>query len=244
MLHSCSALLCYRKLSLIYLNNLILYDMISTLLKESIQTPEVKNNYMYPHINLLYGLFLELEEQAGEEFDDLFKIRELPRGTYLLNEGDVSTKFFYVKKGVLRSFQKRGKREMTMFFTFQNEFIDSYKSSTLKVPSNVSIQLLSDAVLYEFDWCKLNKYKLRFPIIWKIEELIIVCLLSALESRLVNMQEMSAMERYEELLVNRPQLIKSVSLAFIANYIGCSAECVSRIRAKISGNMKSIFQLR
>jgi len=45
-------------------------------------------------------------------------------------------------------------------------------------------------------------------------------------------------------LVNRPQLIKSVSLAFIANYIGCSAECVSRIRAKISGNMKSIFQLR
>jgi CRP-like cAMP-binding protein len=218
--------------------------MISQLLKDGVRSSDAKNNYMHPHTNKLYTLFMELEEQAGQEFYDLFKIKELPRGTYLLNKGEVSTKCYYIKKGIARSFQLRGKREMTMFFSFPNEFIDSYQSSALKVPSSISIQLLSDAVVYEFDWCMLNKYKLRFPVIWKIEELIIVCLLSAFESRLVDMQEKSATERYEELLVHQPQLVRYVSLTHIANYIGCTTECISRIRAKISCRINRVLQFR
>jgi CRP-like cAMP-binding protein len=218
--------------------------MISQLLKEGVRSSTAKNNYMHPHTNRLYALFMEFEEQSGEEFNDLFKIKELPKGTYLLKEGEISTKCYFIKSGIARSFQIRGKREMTMFFGFPNEFIDSYQSSALKVPSTVSIQLLSDSVVYEFSWCMLNKYKFRYPIIWKIEELIIVCLLSAFENRLVDMQEKNATERYEELLVHQPQLVKSVSLTHIANYIGCTAECISRIRAKISCRKSPIFQFR
>jgi len=217
--------------------------MISQLLKECIRSSAAKNNYMHPHTNRLYALFIEFEEQAGQEFFDLFKMRKLPKGTYLLSEGEVSTKCYYIKEGIARLFQRRGKREMTMFFAFPNEFVDSYQSSALKVPSSVSIQLLSDAVVYEFDWSMLNKFKLRYPVIWKIEELIIVCLLSAFESRLVDMQEKSATERYETLLVEQPQLAKSVSLAHIANYIGCTAECISRIRAKISNQPNHVLRL-
>ena len=218
--------------------------MISQLLKDGVRSSDAKNNYMHPHTNKLYALFMEFEEQAGEEFYDLFKERKLAKGTYLLTEGEVSTKCFYIKEGIAHSFQRRGKREMTMFFTFPNEFIDSYQSSVLKVPSSVSIQLLSDATVFEFDWCLLNKYKLRYPVIWKIEELIIVCLLSAFESRLVDMQEKSATERYEAMLQQQPQLVKSVSLAHIANYIGCTAECISRIRAKVSCKTNHVLRFR
>lgn len=217
--------------------------MISQLLKEEVRSSNAKNNYMHPYTSKLYALFVKFEEQVGQEFYDLFKIRKMSKGTYLLSEGEVSTKCFYIKKGIARSFQLRGKREMTMFFTFPNEFIGSYRSSALKVPSSVSIQLLSDAIVYEFDWSLLDKYKLKFPIIWKIEELLIVCLLSAFESRLVDMQEKTATERYEALLVHQPQLVKSVSLAHIANYIGCTAECISRVRAKISCRRNLVLNL-
>jgi len=208
--------------------------MISQLLKENIRSCDAKNNYMYPHTNKLYTLFVEFEEQTGLEFYELFKLKELPKGTYLLKEGEISKKCYFIKKGISRSFQLRGKREMNMFFNFPNEFVDSYQSSALKVPSSINIQLLSDAVVYEFDWDMLNKYKLRFAVIWKIEELIIVSLLSAFENRLIDLQEKSATERYIDLLTNQPQLVKRVSLSHLANYIGCSAECISRIRAKIS----------
>ena len=208
--------------------------MISRLLKENVRSCDAKNNNMYPHTNKLYALFVEFEEQAGQEFYDIFKYKELPKGTYLLKEGDISKKCYFLQKGIARSFQLRGKREMNMFFSFPNEFVDSYKSSVLKIPSSINIQLMSDAVVYEFDWSVLNKFKFRFPVIWKIEELMIVSLLSAFESRLVDLQEKSATERYVDLLINQPQLVKHVSLLHIANYIGCSAECISRIRAKIS----------
>jgi len=218
--------------------------MISQLLKESLCTPDARYNYMHPHTNKLFGFFMEFEEQAKEEFYDLFKRKVLPKGTYLLKEGEVSKKCYYLEKGMARSFHMQGKEETTIFFTFPNEFIDSYPSSALRIPSNVSIQLLSDAVVYEFDWSTLNKFKIKYPIIWKIEEIIIVCLITALESKLVKMQSMNVQERYEELLINDRQLVRNVSLIHIANYIGCTPECISRIRAKISYGRKSILQFQ
>jgi len=218
--------------------------MISQLLKDGARSTDAKSNYMHPYTAKLYALFIELEEQAGAEFYDLFKERKLSKGTYLLNEGEVSTKCFYIKDGIAHSFQRRGERDMTMFFTFSNEFIDSYQSSVLKIPSSVSIQLLTDATVFEFDWSLLNRFKPQYPVIWKIEELIIVCLLSAFETRLVDMQEKTATERYEAILLQQPQLVKSVSLAHIANYIGCTAECISRIRAKISCRANHVLHFR
>jgi len=218
--------------------------MISLLLKESLSTPDARYNYMHPHTNKLFVLFMELEEQSKEEFYELFKRKVLPKGTYLLKEGDVSKKFYYLEKGVARSFRMQGKEETTIFFTFPNEFIDSYQSSALRIPSNVSIQLLTDAIVYEFDWSALNKFKLKYPVIWKIEEIIIVCLITALESKLVNMQSMNVQQRYEELLVNQRQLVRNVSLIHIANYIGCSPEAISRIRAKIFNTKKDIIQFQ
>ena len=218
--------------------------MISLLLKESLSTPDARYNYMHPHTNKLFVLFMELEEQSKEEFYELFKRKVLPKGTYLLKEGDVSKKFYYLEKGVARSFRMQGKEETTIFFTFPNEFIDSYQSSALRIPSNVSIQLLTDAIVYEFDWSALNKFKLKYPVIWKIEEIIIVCLITALESKLVHMQSMNVQQRYEELLVNQRQLVRNVSLIHIANYIGCSPEAISRIRAKIFNTKKDIIQFQ
>jgi len=216
--------------------------MISQLLKESLSSPDARYNYMHPHTNRLFVHFMELEEQSREEFYELFKRKILPKGTFLLKEGEISKKCYYLEKGMARSFHMKGKAETTIFFSFPNEFIDSYPSSALRIPSNVSIQLLSDAVVYEFDWSMLNKFKTKYPVIWKIEEIIIVCLITALESKLVNMQSMSVQERYEELLVNHRQLVRNVSLIHIANYIGCSPECISRIRAKIFCNKNNVFQ--
>ena len=76
--------------------------MISQLLKEAIRSSDAKNNYMHPYTNKLYALFMEFEEQAGSDFYDLFIIKKLPKGTYLLNEGEVSTKVFYIKTGIVR----------------------------------------------------------------------------------------------------------------------------------------------
>jgi len=218
--------------------------MISQLLKESLSTPDARYNYMHPHTSKLFGFFMEFEEQAKEEFYDLFKRKVLSKGAFLLKEGEVSKKCYYIEKGTARSFHMHGKDETTILFTFPNEFIDSYPSSALRIPSTVSIQLLSDAVVYEFDWNSLNAFKHKYPIIWKIEEIIIVCLITALESKLVNMQSMNVQERYEELLINDRQLVKNVSLIHIANYIGCSPECISRIRAKLSCSKKNVAQFQ
>ncbi|HLP05417.1 MAG TPA: Crp/Fnr family transcriptional regulator [Paludibacter sp.] len=206
--------------------------MISQLLKDSLTSPDARYNYMHPHTSKLFHLFLDFEEQSKEEFVELFKRKTLPKGTYLLKRGEVSKKCYFIEKGVARTFYTHGMEETTIYFSFPYEFVDSYQSSALKMPSSVDIQLLSSAVVYEFDWEALNRFKAKYPVVWKIEELIIVCLVAALEAKLVNMQSMNAQERYEELLRNHKQLIKSVSLSHIANYIGCSPECISRIRSK------------
>ena len=53
-------------------------------------------------------------------------------------------------------------------------------------------------------------------------------------SREMSLLNLNAKERYEELFLERPQLIKEIPLKYIASYIGITPQALSRIRNQIS----------
>jgi CRP-like cAMP-binding protein len=188
---------------------------------------------MYSHLSMLASFMEQFEEESGDMYFDLFERKKLYKGEFLYTEGEIPSKFYYIEKGISRSFRIQAGREMTIGFSLPHEFIGHFSSAILNKVSAANTQLLSDAVVYEFDWRKFEKHKSNFEILNQIEKVVLACYISKLEETLFQLQFETAQERYENLLKTRPQVIKKIPLIYIADYLGCSAERISRIRAKL-----------
>ncbi|UZJ63230.1 hypothetical protein OKW96_11945 [Sphingobacterium sp. KU25419] len=53
------------------------------------------------------------------------------------------------------------------------------------------------------------------------------------ESKANALRMLSAKERYHELILRKPQILRRVPLGYIASYLGITQSTLSRIRAKI-----------
>jgi CRP-like cAMP-binding protein len=56
---------------------------------------------------------------------------------------------------------------------------------------------------------------------------------SVYETRLMDLLTKSAMDRYEELVVNEPRLILTIPQKYVAEYLGIQPESLSRLKKQV-----------
>ncbi len=208
--------------------------MLSELLLNSFFRQDCINNRLLLCINNIIPLFKKVEEEAGEEYLEVFGNRKnLTTGTFLVREGEMLTNFWFLEEGIAREFFYIDGEEKCHDFFFPLQFIDSYGTSILRQPSKVNIQLLTDAQVLIINFEALMKLKNKYPALWQVEQLIVANNVFFLEERLYAIQYLSATERYRILLKQQPYYIEKIPLTHIASYLGISLETLSRIRAKL-----------
>ncbi|WP_067029816.1 Crp/Fnr family transcriptional regulator [Allomuricauda sp. CP2A] len=175
----------------------------------------------------------ELINLTDEEFDMVlshFEPIKKRKHQYLVQEGELVDKEFWVLKGCLKSYfvDDEGK-EHILQFGMENWWITDYESFVKQTPSKISIDCIEDSeLLYitfenrekltaqmhkmERFWAKKSKYG-------RI----------ALQNRILSLLKNSAKERYDVLLEQYPQLFQRVPKKLIAAYLGVSRETLSRL---------------
>ena len=152
------------------------------------------------------------------------------KGHQVIREGQVATSFFLVESGMLRSFYRKGNREITTWLAYEGQIAASISSLFENKPSHETMECIEDCNLL----CISNKdlqelyrqYECLNTIGWKLAEEY--C--SILEDRAYSLQVMSATERYKDLMEYDPEVIKRAPLSYIASFLGISQETLSRIR--------------
>jgi CRP-like cAMP-binding protein len=190
-------------------------------------------NSLRPSVDSVLDKLRDFESTAGKDYFDAFKRIELRKNSYLLREGEVSTRIWFLEEGSARLFIYEKEKEITCDLFFSSEFIDLYDSSTLKTPSYVNIQLLTDSVLYTINWTRLEVIKKRYPVLAEIEKIIVVCYIKSYKKRIIEFQSLTSTERYLQLIKAYPYIIRQVSLTQIASYLGIKLETLSRIRTRV-----------
>ncbi len=211
-----------------------MHDMLfSKLLIESKSRSECSYNYMIPYLDKLIHSVKILENIASEDYLEAFKQQTLSKGYYLLKEGEVSHHIWFLEKGIGRLFTIRNDIEVTGDFFFPCEIVDSYRSSALGLPSNVNIQLIQDSVVYSLNWDLISELKLKYPVLWEIEKILVACHAGWIEERVYYLRYTTAKERYLDLFKKQPLLVKEIPLTYIASFLGITLETLSRIRASV-----------
>lgn len=157
---------------------------------------------------------------------------KIKKNTIIQEIGTKSRSLYFIKKGILRTFYEKGKKEITDRLAFENEFLANVQSMVPEMASHKGMMAIEDCDLIIIDVDQLGLlYDEHRDIERLFTKVIINSLIKAL-NRIDSLQFYSAETRYMNLTKAHPDMLKRVQLKYIASYLGITQVSLSRIRAK------------
>ena len=178
--------------------------------------------------------FPHYQAAVFEEVKPYIKTKQYAAGDYFLREGKVCQHIGFIEKGLFRLYYLNDGKEVTNCFCKENTITCSYRSLITQQPSDVAIQAVEDTRLLTISNDSLQElYKKN--LFWQqvgrlageAEYITIDC-----HNRFLN--DLSATERYKQVLEKEADLLQRVPLNYLASYLQITPETLSRIRKKIA----------
>ena len=180
-------------------------------------------------------LFLEnlipIDDKAKAFLGNAIQNVEIKKKHSLLEPGQKAKNLFFIKQGILRGYTIQKRKDITTWFSFENEFSTSLSSFLSGDPSFEGIEAVEDCELFSISYEYLNELYLGFPEFERVGRLLIEQFYIELEMRMIQFQFKSARERYSYFLKKYSHISHRIPLTHIASYLGITKETLSRIRS-------------
>jgi len=177
---------------------------------------------------------ITLEEEEWKQFCGYFKCIELKKNDYFLKEGQVCDYVGFVNKGALVYFKMLDSgTEVTTDFAFENDWVTNNQSRLSNSPSLINIKAIETTEMLVVKNQDLSNIYIQLPKIERLGRILIEQAFVRITQQSIDLQLLSAKERYEQLLLKSPEIIQRAPLYHIANYLGIAPKSLSRIRKEI-----------
>jgi CRP-like cAMP-binding protein len=179
--------------------------------------------------------FHSLNILSEDELQLLKKItvpKQIKKGAFLIQEGQVCKEVVFIRSGILRSFFTKPNGEVVTYcLTFGNNLMTALSSLLEGRPTHENIQALTDLdleVIKRDDLILLTENHFGWM---KVLKTLVAQQYIELENRMLDLQRLDAKERYEKLLTERSDLIQHIPLKHLASFLNITPRHLSRLRA-------------
>ncbi|PBI90317.1 Cyclic nucleotide-binding domain protein [Flavobacterium sp. ACN2] len=177
-----------------------------------------------------------LTDEKWNEYIGYFNRLEVPAKTTLLEEGEVSKKLYIIEKGCIRVWFNNNGKDLTTQFFFENQSVASIESFMKKLPSPTNIETIEPSVLWWIHKNDLDKILEEIKEIPELRDRLINMLFERTFDYMkyfVSFIKDSPIDRYTNLIKERPQIILRVPQHYIASYLGITTVHLSRLKSKL-----------
>nr|WP_320058762.1 Crp/Fnr family transcriptional regulator [uncultured Bacteroides sp.] len=158
----------------------------------------------------------------------------IKKNDFFLQEKQICTSIAFVDKGVLIYYKTLDNaNEVTTDFAFDNEWVTNNHSRLNATPSLLNIKAIEDSELLVIQQKDLLNLYNKIPRLERFGRLLMEQAYVKLVELSVDLQTLSAKDRYSKLLQSYPEIFQRVPLHHIANYLGVAPKSLSRIRNTI-----------
>jgi CRP-like cAMP-binding protein len=177
-----------------------------------------------------------LTEQELLVFCKTIEPKSLKKNEYFLKEGQVCSFVGLVNSGALIYFKTIDNGdEITTDFAFEGDWVSNNQSRLKNLPSTINIRAIEDTELFVVKQQILEELYIQIPKIERLGRILMEQAYLKIVDQTLELQVLSAKERYEKLLQKHPEIFQKVQLYHIANYLGIAPKSLSRIRKEIFG---------
>jgi CRP-like cAMP-binding protein len=169
-------------------------------------------------------------------FCNAFESKRLKKNEFFLEEGQVCSFVGFVDCGVLIYFKINDSGdEITTDFAFEGDWVNNNQSRLTNSPSTINIRAIEETEIFIIRQQDLNKLYVQIPKIERLGRILMEQAYLKIVEQTVELQVLSAKERYENLLKKHPEIFQKVQLYHIANFLGIAPKSLSRIRKELFG---------
>lgn len=180
-------------------------------------------------------LLSEAEQKLVKTF---FSPKKIRKRQYLLQEGNICRHLAFVEKGLLRSYNVDDKGiEHMIHFAWEGWWMADMLSFLSIEPSTYDIDAIEDSELLLISRSDFEEMLLKVPVMERYFRILFQNNIISKERRLISSISNSAEEKFINLSVTNPELIKRIPQQLVASYLGITPETLSRIKNKLNKNI-------
>lgn len=163
-----------------------------------------------------------------------FSLKKLKKDEFFLKEEQICDFVGFVNFGILVYFKiiDNGD-EITTDFAFEGDWVNNNQSRLTNAPSTINIRAIEETEIFVIKQQDLTELYLKMPKIERLGRILTEQAYLKIVEQTIQLQVLSAKERYENLLKKHPEIFQKVQLYHIANYLGIAPKSLSRIRKEI-----------
>ena len=180
--------------------------------------------------------YIDFNEAEWILFTQHLSFNSLKKKHYFAIPEKVCDKVGFIVQGSVRYFHMKDGQDITGYFSFENEFVSSYKSYLTGLPGYTYIQALEDTRLVTFTRKDMDQMLTNPMLAYKIERfgrLVAEQYLCCYEDRVISFITQTPEERYLQLLSTGREILQRMPQHYIANYLGITPVSLSRIRRRV-----------
>lgn len=174
--------------------------------------------------------YTPLSTECQQELITNSKVCVYKKGDIVVREGQFSKKVFFIVQGCSRAYYLKDGKDISDWFTFENQFMASIVSFFSNEPSPHYVEFVEDSTVLEFSKDTVDKLSQKHHDFERLISKIVTETMLGLCERLYTIQFNKAEERYKHLLSIYPFITNRIPLTHIASYLGITLETLSRIR--------------
>ncbi|MET1259054.1 Crp/Fnr family transcriptional regulator [Flagellimonas sp. DF-77] len=146
---------------------------------------------------------------------------QLPKNTILQKPGELNSKIYVIKSGLLRSYavDTKGKEHVFMFAPEGWVIADNAPPES---PTSLFIDVLEDAVVEVRQKNLSDEQQNVGPLVKRLH---------VLQQRVMGLMASSALERYQVFIETYPDIVQRVPQRMIASYLGVTPEALSKVKS-------------
>ena len=175
-----------------------------------------------------------LSEAEAKAIADSAVLRNYPKGTVLLREGQFSEDTYFVLAGLVRQYSLVDGTEKTLGFFGPDQWVISLNTMAEAKPAVQYWVCEEDSTLVVGNDDSAGELFKKHPRLETIARLVLERSFQDYQQAMVAHVLATPEQRYLHLLESRPDLIRRIPQYQLASYIGVAPESLSRIRKRLS----------
>jgi len=182
---------------------------------------------------------VSLSTEALDVFASILTPFKVLRGHELVKEGDVCKYMYYVEKGLVLQYYKKGGETVTEHISHEGDMVICIESYFTQTPSHIVAHMLEPGLVYGIPFDELKMVASRSfeicQLIFAIEERSLIISQRKADS----LRHETAKERYKRALRENPEMVRRSPLHHIASLLQMAPETLSRVRTQVMEERES-----
>lgn len=203
-------------------------------------TYQLSIHYQYmENLERLQKIMNDISGMNKEDFDlsiPYWQFKTYHKGEFYNEYKNVCKYLGFVLNGVFRiyKFHEESATEKNMLFFTDNQFMSSYKSFFNQLSCDYYTEAMTPSSVLYIHYDHLQLLYKSSPSWERFGRMFVESVLNAVMNNTESFLFKTPEDRYQELIINHPNIFNSVPLYHIASYLGIEGPSLSRIRKRMA----------